>query len=62
VCVRVRFCFAVSQMIINISRSDSFSTIHRTGTVVQIHGNGPFAITYVNPANDPSKGMTKASD
>jgi hypothetical protein len=49
-------------MIINISRSDSFSTIHRTGTVVQIHGNGPFAITYVNPANDPSKGMTKASD
>jgi len=32
------------------------------GTVVQIHGNGPFAITYVNPADDPSKGMTKASD
>ena len=32
------------------------------GTVVQIHGNGPFAITYVNPTDDPSKGMTKASD
>jgi hypothetical protein len=32
------------------------------GTVVQIHGNGPFAITYVNPEDDPSKGMTKASD
>ena len=32
------------------------------GTVVQIHGNGPFAITYVNPADDPSKGVTKASD
>ena len=31
------------------------------GTVV-FHGNGPFAITYVNPADDPSKGMTKASD
>ena len=22
-------------------------------TVVQIHGQGPFAITYVNPADDP---------
>jgi hypothetical protein len=24
-------------------------------TVVQVHGNGPFAIVYVNPADDPSK-------
>lgn len=24
-------------------------------TVVQIHGQGPFAITYVDPADDPSK-------
>jgi anti-sigma factor ChrR (cupin superfamily) len=24
-------------------------------TIVQIHGQGPFAITYVDPANDPSK-------
>lgn len=24
-------------------------------TVVQIHGQGPFVITYVNPADDPSK-------
>ena len=23
--------------------------------VVQVHGQGPFAITYVNPADDPSK-------
>jgi uncharacterized RmlC-like cupin family protein len=23
-------------------------------TVVQVHGQGPFAITYVNPADDPS--------
>jgi quercetin dioxygenase-like cupin family protein len=23
-------------------------------TVVQVHGNGPFAITYVNPSDDPS--------
>lgn len=25
-------------------------------TVVQVHGQGPFAITYVNPADDPRKG------
>ena len=25
-------------------------------TIVQVHGQGPFAITYVNPADDPSKG------
>jgi anti-sigma factor ChrR (cupin superfamily) len=31
-------------------------------TIVQVHGNGPFAITYVDPADDPSKGVTKASD
>jgi quercetin dioxygenase-like cupin family protein len=24
-------------------------------TVVQVHGQGPFAVTYVNPADDPSK-------
>jgi len=24
-------------------------------TILQIHGQGPFAITYVNPADDPSK-------
>jgi quercetin dioxygenase-like cupin family protein len=24
-------------------------------TVLQVHGQGPFAITYVNPADDPSK-------
>jgi hypothetical protein len=24
-------------------------------SVVQLHGQGPFAITYVNPADDPSK-------
>ena len=29
------------------------------GTVVQIHGNGPFAIIYVNPADDPSKQAAK---
>ncbi len=26
-----------------------------TETVVQVHGKGPFAIVYVNPADDPSK-------
>ncbi len=30
-------------------------------TVVQVHGQGPFAITYVNPADDPSKNAGKAS-
>ena len=25
----------------------------KTATVIQIHGMGPFAITYVNPADDP---------
>ena len=24
-------------------------------TVVQVHGQGPFAITYVNPGDDPRK-------
>jgi quercetin dioxygenase-like cupin family protein len=28
-------------------------------TVVQVHGQGPFAITYVNPADDPSKKSSK---
>ncbi len=31
-------------------------------TVVQVHGQGPFAITYVNPADDPSKNSGKASN
>jgi quercetin dioxygenase-like cupin family protein len=26
-----------------------------TAAVIQIHGEGPFAINYVNPADDPSK-------
>jgi hypothetical protein len=27
----------------------------KTDAVVQVHGMGPFALTYVNPADDPSK-------
>jgi quercetin dioxygenase-like cupin family protein len=27
----------------------------KNATVVQVHGMGPFALTYVNPADDPSK-------
>ena len=26
-----------------------------TPAIIQVHGQGPFAITYVNPADDPSK-------
>jgi hypothetical protein len=28
-------------------------------TVVQVHGQGPFKLTYVNPADDPSKAAAK---
>ena len=28
-------------------------------TVVQVHGMGPFKLTYVNPADDPSKAAAK---
>jgi quercetin dioxygenase-like cupin family protein len=27
----------------------------KTAVVAQVHGTGPFALTYVNPADDPSK-------
>ncbi len=27
----------------------------KTGATIQVHMQGPFAITYVNPADDPSK-------
>jgi quercetin dioxygenase-like cupin family protein len=27
----------------------------KTNSTVQVHGMGPFALTYVNPADDPSK-------
>ena len=27
----------------------------KTDSTVQVHGMGPFALTYVNPADDPSK-------
>lgn len=27
-------------------------------TIVQVHGKGPFAITYVNPADNPQKPAT----
>jgi quercetin dioxygenase-like cupin family protein len=29
------------------------------GATIQVHMQGPFAITYVNPADDPSKGHPK---
>jgi hypothetical protein len=33
--------------------------VARTPTTVQVHGMGPFALTYVNPADDPSKRAAK---
>lgn len=27
----------------------------KTAAIVQVHGTGPFVLTYVNPADDPSK-------
>lgn len=33
--------------------------VARTDTVLQIHGTGPFAITYVNPADDPRNAAKK---
>ena len=31
----------------------------KSGATIQVHLNGPFAITYVNPADDPSQGAKK---
>jgi hypothetical protein len=31
----------------------------KTGATIQVHMNGPFAITYVNSADDPSKSIKK---
>ena len=31
----------------------------KTPAVVQVHGMGPFQLTYVNPADDPSRPMPK---
>ena len=31
----------------------------KTGATIQVHMNGPFAITYVNPADDPSHNASK---
>jgi hypothetical protein len=31
----------------------------QTGAVIQINLMGPFALTYVNPADDPSKAAAK---
>jgi quercetin dioxygenase-like cupin family protein len=34
--------------------------IARGQTIVQVHGVGPFMLTYVNPADDPTKQTAKA--
>lgn len=42
------------------ARMHHFATT-KTGAVVQIHLNGPFGITYVNPADDPRSPATQKS-
>jgi len=46
------------------TRRDAFASIPanhahyamaRGQTIVQVHGLGPFVLTYVNPADDPTK-------
>jgi quercetin dioxygenase-like cupin family protein len=32
----------------------------KTDTVLQVHGTGPFALTYVNPADDPRQAAVSA--
>lgn len=32
---------------------------HAAGSVIQIHGNGPFELYFVNPAEDPRKAAVK---
>lgn len=32
---------------------------HAAGSVIQIHGTGPFELYFVNPADDPRKAVTK---
>jgi hypothetical protein len=31
----------------------------KTAGTIQVHGTGPFVLTYVNPADDPSKATAK---
>jgi quercetin dioxygenase-like cupin family protein len=33
--------------------------IAKTHTVVQVHANGPFQLSYVNPADDPTRKLAK---
>jgi mannose-6-phosphate isomerase-like protein (cupin superfamily) len=35
--------------------------LSKTDSVVQVHGTGPFALTYVNPADDPRNAAPKAT-
>jgi hypothetical protein len=33
--------------------------LHKAGNVVEVYGEGPFAPTFVNPEDDPSRAKTK---
>ena len=40
---------------VSIPAEHAHFAMARGETIVQVHGLGPFAITYVNPADDPSR-------
>ena len=33
--------------------------LHKTGNVVEVYGEGPFAPTFINPADDPNSATKK---
>ena len=42
-------------MMILEAKTPHFAWTTKTETVVQLHGTGPWGVTYVNPADDPRK-------
>ncbi len=42
---------------VNIPKKHHHFAIFNEDTVIQIHGEGPFAVTYIDPTDDPRKKM-----
>ena len=34
----------------------------KDGATIQVHGNGPFTVSYVNPADDPRNAPPRAAN